>query len=224
MNINKLKESDIREFKNYKVACEFLEEEVKSGKSKKLQLEDWTRYFDYHKEGNKIIIDNIYETEKDKVDNRKEGNNHKLTIYDNLNIKVSEYQNNGIYIIQKDNDVYIGSTVQGFRKRFQQHYNSYDGNMKHTYNLLHNGGEFSILHDMSDVEDVELIRMVESEAIKMYLLDPRYNVINKYESSISFNNKYKKKLKNIKISEDKYYEAIQLLVKKGLLDEEGVEL
>lgn len=75
MNINKLKESNVREFKNYKVTCEFLEEEVKSGKSKKLQLEDWMRYFDYHKEGNKIIIDNIYEIEKEKKDARTKGNN-----------------------------------------------------------------------------------------------------------------------------------------------------
>ena len=59
MNIEKLRNSDIREFKNYKVACEFLEEEIKGGKSKKLQLENWTRYFEYHKEGNKIIIDKI---------------------------------------------------------------------------------------------------------------------------------------------------------------------
>ena len=95
--------------------------------------------------------------------------------------------------------------------------------MKHTYDLLHNGGEFSILHDMSNVEDIELIRMVESEAIKLYLLDTRYNVINKLGSAMNFK-KYKKKLKNIKISEDKYYEAVQLLVKNGLLDEEGVEL
>lgn len=32
--------------KNYKMLCELLEQEVKNGKSKKLQLEDWKRYFD----------------------------------------------------------------------------------------------------------------------------------------------------------------------------------
>ena len=32
-------------FKNYKKLCEYLEEQVRTGKSKQLQLKDWNRYF-----------------------------------------------------------------------------------------------------------------------------------------------------------------------------------
>lgn len=50
-----------QKFKNYKALCEFLEEPVKTGKSKQLQLKDWERYFQYHKEGNAIIVDAVHD-------------------------------------------------------------------------------------------------------------------------------------------------------------------
>ncbi|WP_406542436.1 hypothetical protein [Clostridium ljungdahlii] len=69
MNTSKLELN--KEYKNYKVLCIILEEKIKNGKSKKLQLQDWSRYFKYHKIGNKFIIDEIYDTPKEKIDNRK---------------------------------------------------------------------------------------------------------------------------------------------------------
>lgn len=75
MNIEKLRNSDTREFKNYKIACEFLEESMKTGNSKKSQLKEWERYFKYHKDGNKFVIDEIYCEVKDKEDGRANGNN-----------------------------------------------------------------------------------------------------------------------------------------------------
>lgn len=48
------------EVKSYKQMCELLEEKYKGGNSKKSQLKDWKRYFKYHKDGNKFIIDKIY--------------------------------------------------------------------------------------------------------------------------------------------------------------------
>lgn len=118
MNINKLKESQIKEFKNYKVACEFLEEEIKSGKSKKIQLEDWERYFAFHKEGQKIIIDCIYNDVIPKTDKRLEGNNSTLRdkLRNKFNIPWEDRNRKGVYIIKnKENDIYIGSTIVGFR-------------------------------------------------------------------------------------------------------------
>lgn len=50
-----------QKFKNYKALCEFLKEPVKTGKSKQLQLKDWERYFQYHKEGNAIIVDAVHD-------------------------------------------------------------------------------------------------------------------------------------------------------------------
>lgn len=48
-------------FKNYKKLCEYLEEQVKTGKSKQLQLKDWNRYFTWHNEGNKFVIDKVFD-------------------------------------------------------------------------------------------------------------------------------------------------------------------
>lgn len=83
---------------------------------------------------------------------------------------------------------------------------------------------FEILHDMTGIEDEELVRMVEDEAIKEYLLNPNWNVINRKPGAKSYNRTYKKKKKVIRIDEDKLYEAIQLLAKHGLIDEEGVDM
>jgi hypothetical protein len=64
--------------KNYKALCELLGEPIKNGKSKKLQLEDWNRYFEYNKSGNSFIITKIFEAPKDKQDGR-----GKKSIYSN---------------------------------------------------------------------------------------------------------------------------------------------
>lgn len=61
--------------KNYKMLCELLGQEVKSGKSKKYQLEDFARYFEWEKSGQKFIISDIYDTPLTKEDKRKLGNN-----------------------------------------------------------------------------------------------------------------------------------------------------
>jgi len=52
---------DGQEIKNYKELCTILGEPIASGNSKISQLERFERYFEYHKEGNKFIIDNVYE-------------------------------------------------------------------------------------------------------------------------------------------------------------------
>ena len=46
--------------KNYKELCTILNEEVKTGKAKQLQLKNWKRYFDWEKDGQKFIIVDIY--------------------------------------------------------------------------------------------------------------------------------------------------------------------
>lgn len=47
---------------NYKEMCQLLDEKVSTGKSRQLQLERWSHYFNYEKEGHKFIIHEIYET------------------------------------------------------------------------------------------------------------------------------------------------------------------
>ncbi|MEG2056807.1 MAG: hypothetical protein RRZ84_02715 [Romboutsia sp.] len=47
--------------KNYKELCSVLDIKAEAGNSKKAQLKELNRYVNYHKEGNKFIIDEIYE-------------------------------------------------------------------------------------------------------------------------------------------------------------------
>ena len=77
MNILELKQGQV--YKNYKALCEQLGEQPKTGKSKQLQLKDWERYFTYHKDGNKFVIDEVFSQAKEKIDGRKNnkgGNNN----------------------------------------------------------------------------------------------------------------------------------------------------
>lgn len=61
--------------KNYKELCKTLGQEIKNGKSKKLQIENFKRYFDFEKSGQKFIITDIYDTPLTKEDKRRLGNN-----------------------------------------------------------------------------------------------------------------------------------------------------
>lgn len=66
--------------KNYKELCNILEIKVCSGNSKISQLEQLKEFVDYHKEGNKFVIDNIKHTEGRFIDRRTLGNTCKTAI------------------------------------------------------------------------------------------------------------------------------------------------
>ena len=67
MNIDKIKELTVGMiFKNYKELVAFFDDEIKNGKSKKYQLENFKRYFDYEKQGNKFIITAIKDAPTEK--------------------------------------------------------------------------------------------------------------------------------------------------------------
>lgn len=61
--------------KNYKELCKILRQEIKTGKAKQLQIEDFKRYFDFEKSGQKFIITDIYDIPLTKEDKRRLGNN-----------------------------------------------------------------------------------------------------------------------------------------------------
>lgn len=77
MKIEKLKSGMI--LKNYKELCNVLEVLPKKtgSNSYKSQLKEFERYFKHHKQGHKIVIDEIYKEVIPKVDNRNNGNNIK---------------------------------------------------------------------------------------------------------------------------------------------------
>ena len=216
MQINNLEIGMV--LKSYRHLCEVIEESIKAGNSKIRQMNDLERYLTYHKDGNKFIIDSIFDIEKEKVDNRRDGNNY----IDNeqFNIPRKDRNNIGVYYILKDRDIYIGSTYASFRDRFTRHYRGYDEAMRYTYDLLHSGGQFNVLLDMTGIEDEALIRQMEQEFMLYFIKDGSYNVLNKNTQTWSFKEKTKlnkTKYKTIKIEEDKYEEALSLLLKNGLI-------
>ena len=61
--------------KNYKMLCELLDQPVKSGASKRAQLKEFKRYFDWESAGQKFVIADIYDMPLAKEDGRRIGNN-----------------------------------------------------------------------------------------------------------------------------------------------------
>lgn len=72
MEISKITKGQV--FKNYKELCSFINEPVKNGKAKRLQMQELERYISYHKEGNKIVVDEVDKVVEVKVDKRKVSN------------------------------------------------------------------------------------------------------------------------------------------------------
>lgn len=56
--------------KNYPSFCKLVKEQECAGNSKIAQLKEWQRYLNFHKEGNKFVIDDIYEYPLPRKDNR----------------------------------------------------------------------------------------------------------------------------------------------------------
>ena len=207
---------ELKTYKNYKELCVAMDWNPTGGKGKQYQIKELERYCNYYREGQKYIINELYEIPKERIKNKGNTGNYKR--YEQLKINVEEYNNIGIYCIVKDNDIYIGSTIRGFRERFQEHHNGYDERMYHTWEMLYNNGEFYILYDMTGIEDEILIRQIENEYIQYFIDNSEYNVINKINGWNVVKNKSKKEYINIKIEKEHYSELIQLLQNKDLLE------
>lgn len=67
-------------FKDYRELCLYLGEDVKGGKSKALQLKRWQFSFDYHRDGNKYVIDKVKEKSV-RYPERKGGNKKHVDIF-----------------------------------------------------------------------------------------------------------------------------------------------
>ena len=213
MNTNKLINGMV--VKNYKELCSLVEEEIKDGNSKKAQMKEFERYFKYHKEGHKFVIDEVFDTPLPIEDSRK-GKQH--SNFPQFKVDEDKWYNKGVYMIKLDNQVYIGSTVN-FRDRFIQHRRK--GGMTHTKELLKQGGEFFILHNMSDIEDIELIRRVEEEYILFYTHETDYDVVNRRIGTSTFEKPKKSKepkikYKSIKVEENRLSEILEILDERGV--------
>ena len=199
---------EITTYKNYKELCKAMGWKITNGSGKKRHLKLLNSLCKYHKEGNKFVIDEVFENPIPIKDGRV-GN---FKNYPQFKVNKDKWYNKGVYMIKLDNQVYIGSTVN-FRERFIGHRN-HKGAMKHTQELLKQGGEFFILHDMNDIEDIELIRQVEEEYILFYTHETDYDVINRRMSTFAFEEP-KIKYKSIRVEEEHYEEILELLKERG---------
>lgn len=68
LDVNKVRIGQV--FKSYKKMCEELNQEVLYGNSKEAQLKEWRRYIEWVKDGQKIVVTDIYDTPLDKTDGR----------------------------------------------------------------------------------------------------------------------------------------------------------
>jgi hypothetical protein len=207
----KIKNLEVKQtIKNYKELCNILNEKVKSGKSKQLQLKDFERYFKYHKEGNKFIIDQIYNKPKKKINNRKP------RYFKCCKMDISLYQKKGVYKIVQDNKVYIGSTIHNFRRRFLDH--KRDDNTLPTKDMLLNEGYFDVIWIAPNNATEKEIREKENKYINYYKNNKNWICVNKNDAWVMKNViKVKKpKFKKIKINKKDYKKAVNLLLKNNI--------
>ena len=195
-------------FKNYKELCKLLEIKCAGGNQKKVQLKELDRYCSYHKDGHKYIIDKIYNERKDKVDCR-----FWKKYYPNLKVPEEDFESIGIYKIQLGRNVYIGSTVAGFRKRFQNHRDK--KNPLPTRDMLENGAEFTILEKCNGMTEPE-VRGIENKWIRAYSENPEYILVNEREAHSNEKKPPKPKYKRLKVMEEDYEELIRLIEENNL--------
>lgn len=129
--------------KNYKEFCKLLNEPIRGGRSKIIQLERWERAIKFHRVGKVgFQIDKIIGVDENTFA-RKE--REFVVDVDCFNVDKINAHGCGVYIIHNTEEAYIGATTSDFRRRFFEHYNNYNEAHNNTYNILHNDGVFEML-------------------------------------------------------------------------------
>ncbi len=81
--------------KNYKELCKILNVEPTNGKGRKYHVREFERYCTYHKEGQKFVVDEVFDKPRDKIDGRSIGKNNKYdTLMDDILITSLRYDSN----------------------------------------------------------------------------------------------------------------------------------
>jgi len=212
MDISKLKKYMI--IPNYRKLCELLNLKVASGNSKMSQLKELERYFKYRKEGNKFIIEEIYTDILEKINARKDTKGNNRIEFPNFIISKEDENKIRVYKIVLNNNIYIGSTIKGFRERFRAHHIK-DNPVPHIFDMFEDGATFDIVEVCERMIEPE-IRALENKYINKYKTDSKWNLINS-KDAWSYIPNYKQKYKTIKIKEEDYEKALKVLRDSNLL-------
>lgn len=205
-----------KEYKNWKELCEAVGWNNMGGSTKKKYLKILDSICEFYKNGQKIIIEEIYEDPL-LIKNGRERNKKN---YPQYVIEEKYNKSIGIYKIVLNNKIYIGSTIQGFRLRFLHHINK--DNPLPTKEMLDNGATFEILQLCDGMTENE-IRHVENNWIQEYRNDSEWEVVNSL-SNVQIKGETPQKYKKIKVREEDYETCIQILQSFGIKDYTKEEL
>lgn len=174
MNISNLYKGQV--VKNYKELCKLLDIKEASGESKVSQFRELDTVVAYHKEGHKIVIDEIYDKPKPKKDGRVTSSYS--IYYENFKVPKENQKGKRVYSIRLNNDIYIGSTVckKGFKGRYKTHF--HNPSNKKVYNILTKGALFEVVWLANDNTTEEEVRNMEEYYINYYRNNPEYNLLN----------------------------------------------
>ena len=218
MNIEKLKKylETNNVISNYRKVCEELDEKVLTGNAKISQLKELERYFCFNKQGNKFVFTEVYSEPKEKVDGRKntKGNNRK--IFSSFLIPREDENKIGVYKIVLDNNIYIGSTIDGFRNRFRNHNNEYSNNVPFTFDMLNDSATFDIIEICEGLQESQ-VRNIENKYMQQYREDEDWNLINSNDAW-SYTKKQKFKTIKIQVKEEYYNKVLKFLQDNNLVD------
>lgn len=202
-----------------------LNEEPKKGGSKIKQMKQIESLYKVEQKGRKYILTEKYGESKEVEDGRgRAKKNYSQYIIED------KYDNSiGVYKIILNNQIYIGSTIKGFRERFISHISKF--NTLPTKEMLDKGATFDILQICNGMSENE-IRHIEDNWIEEYRNNPEWEVVNelknvaiKGEGRTNEQRKIKKikkkkekqikpkkqKYKKIKIKEEDFDKVIKLL-------------
>jgi len=177
----------------YKDICEIFSLERKQSLASK-QIKDLMNYYEITKQNDKIGVK--YTILKKYTEEEKEANKSPYRI-PNFQVKAEDENKSGVYIIQLNDIVYIGQTIN-FYQRYAQHRG---GKNKRIKDALQNGAIFRILEVMDkNIEQFNRkLNRLEDSYIYKYSITQNYNLIN--ESTPIFKNM----IYNRYVSNDEFY-------------------
>lgn len=201
---------ELKIYENWKDLCKSMGWNGNAGgNTKKKYLKELDSLCKYHKEGYKIIIDEIYQEPKEIIDNRRNNGSEPID-YAQFKVSKEDWYKNGIYKIQLENKVYIGST-KNFRKRYIGHLKHDEEDFPHVWELLKE--ENHVFEVLEVVEDVKELNIREQYYIDLYLTN-RYEIVNKYRA---FGKKQDiRERRVIKVNAEDYEKVIELCRNNGI--------
>ena len=197
-----------------------LNEEPKKGGSKTKQMKQIESLYKVKQKGRKYILIEKYDNPLPIKDGRGEHNKKHYEQY----LPNEKYNRSiGVYKITLDNQIYIGSTVVGFRERFISHISKF--NILPTKKMLDNGATFEILQICDGMTENE-IRHIEDNWIEEYRNNPNWIVVNGRKNvgikgeGFTKDKRQRKdskpKYTKIRINKDDFDKTIELLKSNGI--------